>query len=112
MSIFHSLMQLYQTSTQKLDMASGLGPLLLRLYLAPIFIQAGYNKLAHFESTAAWFGNPDWGLGLPFPELMTALAGGTELIGGLLLIAGLATKLISIPLIVTMLVAIFCCALG
>ncbi|HBF47158.1 MAG TPA: hypothetical protein DDW91_12080, partial [Shewanella frigidimarina] len=46
----------------------------LRLYLAPVLMQAGYNKLSHFEDTAAWFGNPDWGLGLPMPEVMTALA--------------------------------------
>ena len=47
-----------------------LGPLALRLYLAPIFWMAGTSKLADIESTAAWFGNPDWGLGLPFPEVM------------------------------------------
>jgi uncharacterized membrane protein YphA (DoxX/SURF4 family) len=85
----------------------GLAPLLLRLYLAPVFIQAGWNKLSHFEDTAAWFGNPDWGLGLPMPEVMAALAAGTELFGGALLIVGLAVRWISIPLMVTMLVAAF-----
>lgn len=87
--------------------ADGIAPLLLRLYLAPVFLQAGWNKLSHFEDTAAWFGNPDWGLGLPMPELMAALAAGTEFIGGLLLIVGLAVRWISIPLMVTMLVAAF-----
>ena len=38
---------------------------------------------------------------------MAALAGGTELVGGALLIPGLAVRLVSIPLIFTMLVAIF-----
>jgi len=85
----------------------GLAPLLLRLYLAPVFMQAGWNKLVNFESTAAWFGNPEWGLGLPLPGLMTALAAGTEFVGGLLLIAGLGTRIIAIPLAFTMLVAIF-----
>lgn len=85
----------------------GLAPLLLRLYLAPVFMQAGWNKLSHFEDTAAWFGNPDWGLGLPMPEVMAALAAGTELFGGALLIVGLAVRWISIPLMVTMLVAAF-----
>lgn len=87
--------------------ADGIAPLLLRLYLAPVFLQAGWNKLSHFEDTAAWFGNPDWGLGLPMPEVMTALAAGTEFIGGILLIVGLAVRWISIPLMITMLVAAF-----
>ncbi|NBC12659.1 MAG: DoxX family membrane protein [Gammaproteobacteria bacterium] len=83
-----------------------LGPLALRLYLAPIFWVAGTNKVAGFESTVAWFGNPDWGLGLPFPTLMAALAAGTEVIGALFLLVGFAVRWISIPLMVTMLVAI------
>ncbi|EXJ12538.1 DoxX family protein [Nitrincola nitratireducens] len=83
----------------------GLAPLLMRLYLAPVMMQAGWMKLANFESTVNWFGNPDWGLGLPFPELMVILAGGAELIGGLLLIPGLAVRWFSVPLMVTMLVA-------
>jgi len=85
----------------------GIGPLLLRLYLAPVLIQAGWTKFAAFEDTAAWFGNPDWGLGLPFPALLTFLAAGAELVGGIALIVGLATRWFAIPLIVTMLVAIF-----
>ncbi|GLP96440.1 HvfX family Cu-binding RiPP maturation protein [Paraferrimonas sedimenticola] len=101
------LTQLYQKFSNVTDHLDGLAALGLRLYLAPIMMQAGYNKLSNFESTAAWFGNPDWGLGLPFPELMTALAAGTEFFGGILLIFGLATRLISIPLMVTMLVAAF-----
>ena len=59
------------------------------------------------ESTIEWFGNPDWGLCLPFPWLLAHLAAYTEFIGAILLAVGLATRWISIPLIVTMLVAIF-----
>lgn len=84
-----------------------LAPLALRLYLAPVFIAAGLNKLNSFESTARWFGNPEWGLGLPFPEVLVALAAGVELLGGLLLVVGLAVRWVSVPLMVTMLVAIF-----
>ena len=83
-----------------------LGPLALRLYLAPIFWMAGTGKLADIESTAAWFGNPDWGLGLPLPTLMAWLAASTETIGAVLLVIGLAVRWISVPLIFTMLVAI------
>jgi uncharacterized membrane protein YphA (DoxX/SURF4 family) len=94
-----------QTVFNKLTLIEGIGPLLLRIYLAPIFIKAGYGKLASFENTAAWFGNTDWGLGLPFPEFMAAMAGGTEFIGGWLILFGLATRLIAIPLMLTMIVA-------
>ncbi len=100
-----SITRRVQDTFAKIQTIEGIAPLLLRIYLAPIFIKAGYGKLAAFEDTAAYFGNSDWGLGLPFPELMTALAGGTELIGGWLLLFGLATRFIAIPLMVTMAVA-------
>ena len=83
-----------------------LGLLALRLYLAPIFWMAGTGKLADIESTAVWLGNPDWGLGLPFPTVMAWLAVSTETIGAVLLVIGLAVRWISVPLIFTMLVAI------
>ena len=83
------------------------GPLALRLYLAPIFWMAGSKKIANMDSTIEWFGNPDWGLGLPFPELMAWSAALTEVGGAILLLTGLAVRWISVPLMVTMLVAIF-----
>ena len=101
------LVKLYQQFLNGLKVFEGLAPLALRLYLAPVLMQAGYNKLSNFSDTAAWFGNPDWGLGLPFPELMVALAAGTEFFGGALLIIGLGTRLVAIPLAFTMFVAAF-----
>lgn len=101
------LVNLYQKFLNVSRYGDGLAPLALRLYLAPVLLQAGYNKLAHFEDTVAWFANPDWGLGLPMPTLMAALAAGTEFFGACLLLVGLATRLISIPLMITMLVAAF-----
>ena len=85
----------------------GLAPLALRLYLVPVFWMAGTQKISGIDSTIEWFGNPDWGLGLPFPSLLAHMAAYTEAIGALLLLVGLATRWISIPLIITMLVAIF-----
>ncbi|MCU7973965.1 MULTISPECIES: HvfX family Cu-binding RiPP maturation protein [unclassified Shewanella] len=99
------LVSLYQKLLNMSRYFEGLAPLALRIYLAPVLIQAGYNKLAHFEDTVAWFANPDWGLGLPMPALMAGLAAGTEFFGAILLLLGLATRLISIPLMITMLVA-------
>ena len=82
-----------------------LAPLLIRLYLAPVFYMAGINKYNGFDSTVAWFGNPDWGLGLPMPWLMAFLATATELIGAFFLLFGFAVRWISIPLMITMIVA-------
>lgn len=87
--------------------ADFLAPLLLRLFLAPVFISAGLTKLSGFDNTVAWFGNPDWGLGLPFPMFLAFLAMATEIVGGFLLLFGLATRYIAVPLMITMLVAIF-----
>ncbi|WP_226665906.1 DoxX family protein [Microbulbifer aggregans] len=97
--------RIYRCFLHFLRPLDGLGPLALRLFLAPIFILSGYNKLGHIEDVAAWFGNPDWGLGLPAPVLMAWLAALTEFIGGLALLLGLGVRLAAIPLMVTMAVA-------
>lgn len=81
--------------------------LLMRLLLAPVFISAGMHKLANFGDIVSWFGNAEWGLGLPFPMLMAVLATAAELVGGIFLLAGLMTRLVAIPLMITMLVAAF-----
>lgn len=96
-----------QQLSHLLQPVDGLPSLALRLYLVPVFWSAGMNKLNAFDDTVAWFGNADWGLGLPFPTLMAGLATSAELAGAVLLALGLLTRWISIPLMVTMLVAIF-----
>lgn len=92
-------------------------PLLLRLYLVPVFFVAGSNKwnpLASdgslnpaegLASVAEWFGNPEWGLGLPAPLLMALLAWSAEFFGALMLALGVAVRWICIPLMFTMVVA-------
>ena len=77
----------------------------LLLYLAPVFWMAGTNKWGGMDSTIEWFGNPDWGLGLPFPALMAWLATSTEILGAVFLLFGFAVRWASIPLMVTMIVA-------
>lgn len=106
-NILHSLAQCYQNTCTLLKHADGIAALALRCYLTPIFWMAGTNKLMHFQDTVEWFGNTDWGLGLPFPYVMAALATSTEIAGAVLLALGLFTRFMSIPLIITMLVAIF-----
>nr|WP_310649677.1 MULTISPECIES: DoxX family protein [unclassified Colwellia] len=82
-----------------------LAPLLLRMYLVPIFWMAGTKKIEGFEEIVEWFGNSEWGLGLPFPFLMAFLATATEFFGAIALFFGLAVRWLSLPLMFTMVVA-------
>ena len=93
------------------------GPVLLRLYLVPVFFFAGSNKwdpLAEngtfnpaegLKDVAEWFGNPDWGLGLPAPLLMATLAWAAEYFGAICLAFGVAVRWVCVPLMFTMIVA-------
>ena len=57
-----------------------------------------------FNDTVMWF---EHSLNLPFPTLLTALALGSEIFGGVLLLLGLGVRLIALPLMLVMLVAAF-----
>ncbi len=76
--------------------------LFIRLVLAYGFFNPAMMKLKDITSIAEWFGS----IGIPFPTLNAYLATGTEVLGVILLTLGLFTRLISIPLIITMIVAI------
>jgi len=86
-----------------------IGPLLLRIYLVPVFWVAANNKWNPFDSdsslegTIAWF---EHSLELPFPVLNAYMAWSAEYFGAILLALGLATRWISIPLMFTMIVAV------
>ena len=82
--------------------AEGAGPLLARITLGVTFAGTGYGKLTHLEKVTAFFME----LGLPAPHFQATLVGATELVGGALLVLGLATRLASLPLLATMVVAI------
>ncbi len=76
--------------------------LCIRLALAYTFWDSGKRKFEDIASIAEWFES----LEIPAPTLNAYMATYTELIGAVLLVLGLGTRLISIPLIITMLVAI------
>ena len=46
---------IYQQIVARLQVADGIPLLLLRLYLAPVMIQAGWNKASSFDSIVDWF---------------------------------------------------------
>ena len=76
--------------------------LILRLYWGCNFFKGGIGKIGNIQGVAAFFSS----LGIPLPELSAYAVGYLELIGGLCLIIGLAVRLISLPLIATMTVAL------
>jgi len=85
-----------------------LPPLLFRIVLAYGFYGPAMMKLNNFNGIVEWFS----GMGMPLPKLNAFLATGTETAGFVLIFLGLATRLISIPLMVVMIVAIITVHLG
>jgi putative oxidoreductase len=75
--------------------------LLIRLLWGSQFFMAGQRKLQHLDTTAQFFAS----LGIPMPKLNAALAGSVEMLGGLCLVIGLGGRVVTFPLIFTMLVA-------
>ena len=75
--------------------------LLVRVSMGWGFFLTGKGKLVNLERTTRFFDS----LELPLPKFQAILAGSTEMAGGLLLLAGLGTRFISIPLAITMVVA-------
>jgi putative oxidoreductase len=75
--------------------------LVIRLYFGYKLMLSGKGKLENPDETAAFFRD----IHIPMPELNVYLAGATELIGGLFLALGLASRIVPIPVIGTMLVA-------
>jgi putative oxidoreductase len=91
-----------------------IAPVLLRIYLVPVFFFAGRNKwdpiaeggtfnpAEGLKGIAGWF---ESGLELPAPLLMAILAWSAEYLGAIALAIGLALRWVCIPLMFTMIVA-------
>jgi putative oxidoreductase len=75
--------------------------LLLRLWWGWSFCRTGFGKLMHLDRTAEYFAS----LNLPLPKLNAAMAGSVECFGGALLLLGLFSRIISLPLMFTMVIA-------
>jgi putative oxidoreductase len=73
----------------------------LRVYFFWQLFLAGKGKLMNIDRTAEFFGS----LNIPFPLLNAYLAGGIECFGGVLLVVGLASRAVAIPVIFTMIIA-------
>jgi putative oxidoreductase len=75
--------------------------LAVRLYWGWQFIQTGIGHLTHLEKVTEYFGS----LGIPMPGLMAPMISALELGGGVLLVLGLASRLIALLLTGNMIVA-------
>ncbi len=89
----------YASAVEKLK---DLSPLIFRLILAYGFLEPAWNKLQDVHAIGDWFASMD----LPAPYAQAWMATITECLGIILLTLGLGTRIIAVPLIVTMLVAI------
>ena len=96
------LIQSYQKVANSLTNLNDISLLLLRLILAYGFYMPATMKWGNISGIAEWFG----GMGIPFPTLNAYLAATTEMAAVILLPLGIATRFLSIPLVITMLVAI------
>lgn len=71
-----------------------------RILLSILFIESGFGKIGGFEGVAGYIGSR----GLPFPQLLAAIAIVIELGGGLAVLIGWKTRWVALMLIVFMIV--------
>lgn len=76
--------------------------LLLRLMAGGVFFWEGLLKFVYVNQGVGRFTK----LGIPFPHYTATFIGCLEIVGGLLLLSGLMTRLIAVPFIGEMIVAI------
>jgi putative oxidoreductase len=86
-------------AARKLDW---LGPLVARVTLGVLFMSTGWGKVHNLAKVTAYFDE----LGIPFAGFQAPMVSFIELIGGALLVIGLASRLSAIPLMGSMAVAI------
>ncbi len=79
-----------------------LAPLLTRLLIGYAFFLTGRGKWQNFDKIVSFFTD----LGIPFARANAAFIASLELIGGLCLILGLGTRIFSLLLSATMVVAL------
>lgn len=100
--MFGSISKLYDRSLSYTTKLEWLGPLLVRLTLGIVFATTGWGKLHNLENVGMFFES----LHIPAPGFHAALVSTIEFAGGLLLIVGAGTRIVSALLIGVMTVAI------
>ena len=85
------------------DRVRWLPGLLLRIVLGVTFVKTGWGKLHHLDNVEAYFRS----LHIPAPGIQAPMIATIEFVGGLLLLAGLATRAVAVLLVGVMAVAIY-----
>ena len=101
MSIVSTSVSLYRRLLKILNFLQSPFLLLVRVYWGWQFWQSGWGKLQDISKPIGFFTE----LGIPFPVFNAWFVALLECFGGILLIVGLASRLISIPLVIDMVVA-------
>ena len=96
------LFQFYQEYSRLSEYTHSFSLMLARFVVAYGFYEPAMMKWSNIHSVAEWFGS----MGIPFPTLNAYLAASMETAGIVLLVLGLFTRFISIPLMIIMVVAI------
>ena len=91
----------YGLGAKGLDLLQHPVLLAVRIYWGYSLMIGGWGKLQHIDDIAKWFAS----LGIPMPEVNAYMAGGTELVGSMLLIVGLASRPAALAIAFTMSVA-------
>src|SRR5207245_3612703 len=76
--------------------------LLLRLMAGSVFLWEGILKFVFVNQGVGRFTK----LGMPLPAVTAHFVGALEIVGGALLLLGLATRVVAIPFIIEMIVAL------
>jgi putative oxidoreductase len=97
-----SIKKTYLEFSRLSEYLKSLSLLFARLLVAYGFYEPAMMKWNDINSVAEWFGS----MGIPFPTLNAYMAASTEISGVVLLTLGLFTRVISVPLIIIMIVAI------
>src|SRR5689334_2862542 len=96
------LIQFYYNALPSVERLKDIPLLCMRLILAYGFYGPAKAKWEDINAIVEWFAS----MGMPLPRLNAYMAAGTEMLGVVLLILGLATRFISVPLMIVMIVAI------
>jgi putative oxidoreductase len=90
-------------SLSRLRTLGWIGPLIVRLTLGLVFLTTGWGKLHNLDNVTQFFDS----LHIPAPHANAVFVSSVELVGGLLLLLGLGTRVAAMLLVGVMTVAIW-----
>ena len=94
------------TTLSRISFNRHLGYLIIRIALGAIFLTHGFHKVETIDQTMAMFSH------MGFYPWVGAFIGWLEVIGGLMLVLGVATRVIGVVLGIEMAVAVFTTGFG